>query len=447
MQENICSAEEAEPPARLPAALVRRNDREAQLGVHTILPEINRSRLTPLIGVPVNRQLPENPQSLNFRNQFYPEVTGNQWNNWRWQLRNRITTVGGLERIIRLSNDERLALICEGHSLPVAITPYYASLLDKNDPQQPLRRTVVPVLTENLWSAGESEDPLGEDHDSPVPGVIHRYPDRALFLVTEFCSTYCRYCTRSRLVGRSHRMVFHKNQWDRAIAYIEATPAIRDVLLSGGDPLTLPDEKLEYLLSRLRQIPHVEMIRIGTKIPVVLPHRITPALTRMLRRYHPLWMSIHFTHPDELTPEVREACTRLADAGIPLGSQTVLLAGVNDRVDTMKSLVHGLMRIRVRPYYLYQCDPILGSSHFRTPVEKGLEIIRGLRGHTTGYAVPSYVIDAPGGGGKIPLLPEYLVGREDQDLLLKNYVNRIYRYPDTVGCLEGADPSPGGKQS
>ncbi|MDP4855947.1 MAG: KamA family radical SAM protein, partial [Desulfobacterales bacterium] len=355
--------------------------------------------------------------------------------------------VGGLERIIRLSNDERLGLYGDGNSLPVAITPYYASLLDKNDPQQPLRRTVVPVLTENLRSAGEFEDPLAEDHDSPVPGVIHRYPDRALFLVTEFCSTYCRYCTRSRLVGRSHRMVFHKNQWDRAIAYIEATPAIRDVLLSGGDPLTLPDEKLEYLLSRLRQIPHVEMLRIGTKAPVVLPHRITPALTRMLRRYHPLWMSIHFTHPDELTPEVREACTRLADAGIPLGSQTVLLAGINDRVETMKDLVHGLMRIRVRPYYLYQCDPILGSSHFRTPVEKGLEIIRGLRGHTTGYAVPSFVIDAPGGGGKIPLLPEYLVGREDQDLLLKNYADRIYRYPDTVGCLEGADLSPGGEQS
>jgi lysine 2,3-aminomutase len=242
-------------------------------------------------------------------------------------------------------------------------------------------------------------------------------------------------------------MVSQKKQWDRAIAYIEATPAIRDVLLSGGDPLTLPDEKLEYLLSRLRQIPHVEMLRIGTKAPVVLPHRITPALTRMLRRYHPLWMSIHFTHPNELTPEVREACTRLADAGIPLGSQTVLLAGINDRVETMKDLVHGLMRIRVRPYYLYQCDPILGSSHFRTPVEKGLEIIRGLRGHTTGYAVPSFVIDAPGGGGKIPLLPEYLVGREDQDLLLKNYADRIYRYPDTVGCLEGADLSPGGEQS
>jgi lysine 2,3-aminomutase len=429
----------------MPATLIRADAGKAQFDKHNILPDINRSKLMSLTRVPVNRQLPENPQSLNFRKQFYPEVTGAQWNNWRWQLRNRITTVGGLERIIRLSNDERLALICEGHSLPVSITPYYASLLDKNDSQQPLRRTVVPVMTENLRSAGESEDPLGEDHDSPVPGVIHRYPDRALFLVTEFCSTYCRYCTRSRLVGKRHHMVFQKKQWDQAIAYIAATPAIRDVLLSGGDPLTLPDEKLDYLLSHLQQIPHVEMLRIGTKIPVVLPHRITPALTRMLRRYHPLWMSIHFTHPEELTPEVREACTRLADAGIPLGSQTVLLAGVNDRVETMKDLVHGLLRIRVRPYYLYQCDPILGSSHFRTPVAKGLEIIRGLRGHTTGYAVPSFVIDAPAGGGKIPLLPEYLVGHEDRDLLLKNYADRIYRYPDTVGCPQGAEPSLGGE--
>jgi lysine 2,3-aminomutase len=444
MLENICSTEEAEPPGTMLAAAAEPGARLAQHCEHNILPDINRSRLTSLTGLPLNRQLPENPQTLNFRKQCYPDVTSHQWNNWRWQVRNRITTVGGLERIIRLSDNERIALISDGHSLPVAITPYYASLLDKHDPQQPLRRTVVPVLTETLQSAGESEDPLGEDDDSPVPGVIHRYPDRALFLVTEFCSTYCRYCTRSRLVGKSHRMVFQKKQWDQAIAYIEATPAIRDVLLSGGDPLTLPDEKLEYLLSRLRNIPHVEMLRIGTKVPVVLPHRITPALTRMLKRYHPLWMSIHFTHPDELTPETREVCTRLADAGIPLGSQTVLLAGINDRVYTIKALVQGLVRIRVRPYYLYQCDPILGSSHFRTPVEKGLEIIRGLRGHTTGYAVPSFVIDAPGGGGKIPLLPEYFIGREDQDLLLKNYANRIYRYPDTIGCPQGIDPSVGG---
>lgn len=444
MKENICSNEEAEPLGTMLASLARPVADATQLLEHNKLININHSRTTSLTRVHASRHLPENPRTLEFRRQFYPEVTESQWSNWRWQLRNRITTIGELGRSLRLSSDEHLAMICEGSSLPVAVTPYYASLLDGQDPQQPLRRTVVPVMTETIRSPGESEDPLCEDNDSPVEGVIHRYPDRVLFLVTEFCSTYCRYCTRSRMVGKRHRMTSQVKMWDRAIAYIEATPAIRDVLISGGDPLTLSDEKLEYLLSRLRRIPHVEMLRIGTKAPVVLPHRITPALTRMLRRYHPLWMSIHFTHPAELTSEVREACTRLADAGIPLGSQTVLLAGINDQVDTMKRLVQGLLRIRVRPYYLYQCDPILGSSHFRTPVEKGLEIIRGLRGHTTGYAVPSFVIDAPAGGGKIPLLPEYVVGREDQDLLLKNYANRIYRYPDTVGCPDGTDPSTGG---
>jgi lysine 2,3-aminomutase len=242
------------------------------------------------------------------------------------------------------------------------------------------------------------------------------------------------------LVGQKQRAAFHPEYWEKAISYIESTPEIRDVLLSGGDPLTLPDSRLEYLLFRLRQIPHVEIVRIGTKVPAVLPHRITVALTRMLKRYHPLWMSIHFTHPDELTLEVGEACRRLADAGIPLGSQTVLLAGINDRVETMKQLVHGLLKIRVRPYYLYQCDPISGSAHFRTPVKKGLDIIRGLRGHTTGYAVPSFVIDAPGGGGKIPLLPEYAAGRDGDDILLKNYAGLTYRYPDPGGCLAADGP-------
>ena len=315
-------------------------------------------------------------------------------------------------------------------SLPVSITPYYASLLDENDPNQALRRTVVPVMGEYIALPSESPDPLGEENDSPVPGVVHRYPDRVMFLVTEYCSTYCRYCTRSRMVGTRRKTGLPIEHWDRALDYIEKTPRVRDVLLSGGDPLTLSDEKLEYLLKRLRRIPHVEMLRIGTKVPVVLPHRITFSLTRMLRRYHPLWMSIHFTHPDELTPEVEEACAQLADAGIPLGSQTVLLAGINDRVDIMKKLVHGLLRFRVRPYYLYQCDPIIGSAHFRTPVQKGLEIIQGLRGHTSGYAVPSYVIDAPGGGGKIPLLPDYVVGRQGNDMLLRNYEGGVYSYPD-----------------
>jgi len=338
-----------------------------------------------------------------------------------------------LSRILRLSEDEREAVVRRPVGPPVAITPYYANLLDEDDPLQPLRRTVVPVTAEYYRSPGEAADPLGEDEDSPVPGLVHRYPDRVLFLVTAFCSTYCRYCTRSRIVGNEAETRFGGCQWERAISYIEETPVVRDVLLSGGDPLTLSDERLESLLCQLRRIRHVEIIRIGTKVPVVLPQRITPGLARMLKRYHPLWMSIHFTHPDELTPEVAEACARLADAGLPLGSQTVLLAGVNDDVETMKCLVHGLLKMRVRPYYLYQCDLISGSSHFRTPVEKGLEIIRGLRGHTTGYAVPTYVIDAPRGGGKIPLLPEYVCGRDENGLLLRNYEGRMLYYPDPGG--------------
>ena len=264
--------------------------------------------------------------------------------------------------------------------------------------------------------------------------MIHRYPDRVLFLVTDFCSTYCRYCTRSRILSRKSGGYINKAQWERAIAYIEGNPSVRDVLLSGGDPLTLSDENIDWLLSRLRRIPHVEFLRIGTKVPMVLPQRITPSLTRTLKKYHPLWISIHCTHPDELTPEANQAFERLADAGIPLGSQTVLLAGINDNVETMKRLFHGLLKNRVKPYYLYQCDPIPGSAHFRTTVDKGLEIISGLRGYTTGYAVPTYVIDAPGGGGKIPLLPEYVVGRDGNDLVLKNYKGDIYRYPDQQGC-------------
>ena len=381
-------------------------------------------------GVP---RLHTNLRTTAFRRRFFPEVSNTQWNDWQWQLRYRITHPIEMQRIFRLSDNERHALTCSCASLPVAITPYYASLLEEDDSAQPLRRTVIPVMAEHVHAPGEAKDPLGEDSDSPVFGLVHRYPDRVLFLVTDFCSTYCRYCTRSRMVGAGSHHHFQMKQWKRGIEYIRATPAVRDVLLSGGDPLTLADDKLEWLLHHLRQIPHVELVRIGTKAPVVLPQRITPALTRMLRRYHPVWMSIHFTHPDELTPEVQRACESLADAGIPLGSQTVLLSGINDNVETMKQLCQGLLKMRVRPYYVYQCDPIYGSSHFRTPVEKGLEIIKGLRGHTTGYAVPTYVIDAPGGGGKIPLVPEYINGRDGSDLLLKNYEGHVYRYPDPGG--------------
>src|SRR5262245_50517916 len=333
--------------------------------------------------------------------------------------------------MLRLSEDERTAIERHSGPLPVGLTPYYASLLDENDPLQPLRRTAVKINDEYVLTPGDSGDPLNEDAHSPVPGLVHRYPDRVLFLVTGFCPVYCRYCTRSRMVGHpGGEYRFDTQRWEAAIDYVARTPAIRDVLISGGDPLTVSDEKLEWLLSRLRRIPHVEFLRIGSKIPPALPQRITRTLVRMLKRFHPFWMSIHFTHPDEITPEVAQACERLADAGIPLGSQTVLLAGVNDNVETLKRMFLGLLKLRVRPYYLYQCDPVAGSAHFRVPVARGLEIMRGLRGHTTGYAVPTYVIDAPGGGGKVPMLPDYYVGRDGDTVLLRNYEGRIYRYPD-----------------
>jgi lysine 2,3-aminomutase len=379
-----------------------------------------------------------------FRRRFYPDATLRDWNDWRWQNRNRVRTLADLERMLAITADERDALGRHRGSLPVGITPYYASLLDPADAAQGLRRTVVPVGDEYLRSRGEADDPLGEDGTSPVPGLVHRYPDRVLLLVTNFCSVYCRYCTRARMVGAVGERSIRKHDLEAALDYIERTPVIRDVLLSGGDPLSMDDERLDWILGRLRRIPHVEFIRIGSKQPVVQPQRVTPALARILKRYHPLWMSVHFTHPDELTPEVAESCGRLADAGIPLGSQTVLLKGVNDDLPTMRRLFQGLLRIRVRPYYLYQCDPISGSAHFRTPVEKGLEIIRGLRGHTTGYAVPTYVIDAPDGGGKIPLSPDYRLGRDGDDLLLTNYAGGSYRYPDPGGQVGSDSPASSG---
>lgn len=372
------------------------------------------------------------PGSAAVRARAFPEATDAEWNDWKWQLRHRVKDLATLERILTVTDDERTAVSQLGGQLPVGITPYYASLLLRNDPGCGLRKSLVPLTAEFLHGPGESEDPLAEDADMPVPGLVHRYPDRVLFLVTSFCAVYCRYCTRSRLVGKTGEYHFNQKQFEKALAYIEATPEIRDVLISGGDPLTMADDRLEWLISRLRAIPHVEFIRVGSKVPAVLPQRITPALCSMLKKYHPFWMSIHFTHPDEITPEVAQACGRLADAGVPLGSQTVLLRGVNDDPETMKRLMHGLLKIRVRPYYIYQCDPIPGSSHFRTPVETGLRIIEALRGHTTGYAVPSFVIDAPGGGGKIPIMPEYLVGRDGDDVVIRNYEGRTFRYPDPI---------------
>jgi lysine 2,3-aminomutase len=408
------------PRKRLATALMKGN------GQAPPLPRTS-PKIRPTVRFPISRE------SRRFLQQYFPEASADDWNDWRWQSRNRLRTLAKLSQIFRLSDDECDAIARHHGSLPLGITPYYASLMSRDDPLEPLRRTHIPVGGEYLRSPGESDDPLHEDADSSVPGLVHRYPDRVLFLATGFCSTYCRYCTRSRMVGEpGGEYSFSVSQWDRALAYVEAHPEIRDVLISGGDPLTLADDKLDYLLSRLHAIAHVEFVRLGTKVPVVLPQRVTRDLVRTLKRHHPLWVSIHFTHPSELTPEVTEACGRLADAGIPLGSQTVLLRGINDDSAVLKTLFHGLLQRRVRPYYLYQCDPITGSAHFRTSVTKGLEIMRDLRGHTTGYAVPTYVVDAPGGGGKIPLLPDYVVGREQDDLLLRNYEGKVYRYHDPV---------------
>jgi lysine 2,3-aminomutase len=364
-----------------------------------------------------------------FRRRFFPNISDKQWNDWHWQINNRIRTSLQLHNFLTLSVEEQAALDSFRAKLPIGITPYYMSLLSLDDATSPLRRCVIPTIHEFISTPEEADDPLGEEHQSPVPGLVHRYPDRVLLLALDFCSTYCRYCTRSRVVGHGS---LHptRARLEKAFDYIRVNPQIRDVLISGGDPLTMSDERLNWILTNLRNIPHVEIVRIGTKVPAVLPQRITPQLVRMLRRHHPLLMSLHFTHPDECTPEAYKACSMLADAGIPLGSQTVLLSGINDRVETMRDLVHNLLKMRVRPYYLYQCDPISGSSHFRTTVEKGLEVIRGLRGFTSGYAVPTYVIDAPGGGGKIPLMPDYTVGRDGNELVLRNYRGEIFRYPD-----------------
>jgi lysine 2,3-aminomutase len=430
-------AEALEPPSPRPA-------REISLPLSSLnnRPAQQRPAAKPagVLNLDERRErFPASAESRAFRTRFFPAAEPTEWDDWRWQLRSRVRTLAQLERIFALSDDERAAVGRRSGALPVGITPYYASLMSRDDPAEALRRTHIPVGNEYVRTPGEDDDPLGEDHDFAVPGLVHRYPDRVLFLSTGFCSTYCRYCTRSRAVGNpGGEYHFGNKQWDAALAYIAEHPEIRDVLISGGDPLTLADEKLDYLLGRLKAIRHVEFVRLGSKVPVVLPMRITRSLIRVLRKHKPLWFSIHVTHPRELTPEVTEAFDRLADAGVPLGSQTVLLKGVNDDVALMKTLMQGLLRRRVRPYYLYQCDPISGSSHFRTPVEKGIEIIRGLRGHTTGYAVPHFVVDAPGGGGKIPLLPDYVIGRAGDDLLLTNYEGGTYRYPDPQGTL-GAD--------
>lgn len=360
---------------------------------------------------------------------FWPDATPSEWNDWRWQLRHRVSTLQAAESLLRLTPAEREGLQLAAHKLAFAVTPHFFNLIEADNPACPIRRQVIPLPSEAYAAPEEMADPCGEDAHMPVPGLVHRYPDRVLLLVTSRCASYCRYCTRSRLVSGASGQELDTD-FEEAFAYLENHAEIRDVLLSGGDALLLSDDKLRKILARLRAIPHLEFLRIGSRVPIFLPQRITPELCAMLREFHPLWMSVHVNHPRELTAEVRDALGRLADAGIPLGNQSVLLTGVNDDPDTMRALIHKLLRCRVRPYYLYQCDLIRGSAHLRTTVAKGLEIIEKLRGHTSGYAVPQFVIDAPGGGGKVPVSPGYVLYHDSEKIVLRNYEGRVFEYPE-----------------
>lgn len=358
---------------------------------------------------------------------IYKDVNPLDWEDWHWQVKNRISTLEALSEIIKLTPEEEQGIKRASGKMMMAITPYWATLMDPDDPNCPLRRQAVPTIHESFIGPHEMIDPCAEDRDSPAPCLVHRYPDRVLLLATEQCAMYCRHCTRRRLVG-DKKEINIATRFDKAIDYIKANRKIRDVLISGGDPFMLEDDSLENLIQKMRTIPHVEFLRIGTRMPVNLPQRITQSLISMLKKYSPIFISIHFNHPKEVTKRCKIACDMLADAGMPLGSQTVLLKGINDRPFIMRKLMHELLQIRVRPYYIYQCDPVRGTSHFRTPVAVGINIIEKLRGHTSGYAVPTYVIDGPGGGGKIPVGPNYVLSQAKGKYVLRNYKGKIYTY-------------------
>ena len=366
---------------------------------------------------------------MSLKDKFFSSVSMEDWNDWKWQVRNRIESVDELKKYIPLTKEEEDGVARCLETLRMSITPYYLSLMDEKNPNDPIRKQAVPISLELHRSASDQEDPLHEDGDSPVPGLTHRYPDRVLLLMTDQCSMYCRHCTRRRFAGQTDAAV-STSQIDGAIEYIRNTPQVRDVLLSGGDALLISDDKLEYTIKRLREIPHVEVIRIGSRVPVVMPQRITEDLVNMLKKYHPIWLNTHFNHPSEITEESKKACELLANAGIPLGNQSVLLAGVNDCMHVMKKLVNDLVKIRVRPYYIYQCDLSMGIEHFRTPVAKGIEIIEGLRGHTSGYCVPTFVVDAPGGGGKTPVMPNYVISQNHNKVILRNFEGVITTYDE-----------------
>lgn len=373
---------------------------------------------------------------VNRRKELFPQVTDEQWNDWHWQVKNRIETLDQLKQYISLTEEEQEGVRVALKTLRMAITPYYLSLIDPNNPNDPVRRQAIPSIKETHQASADLLDPLHEDEDSPVPGITHRYPDRVLFLITDMCSMYCRHCTRRRFAGQKDANV-GLDLIQQGIDYIARTPQVRDVLLSGGDCLMVSDEVLESIIKRLRAIPHVEIIRLGSRTPVVCPMRITDKLVNMFKQYHPIWLNTHFNHPNECTPEAAEACAKLANAGIPLGNQSVLLRGVNDDTRVMKKLVQRLVQMRVRPYYIYQCDLSMGLEHFRTTVSKGIEIIENLRGHTSGYAVPTFVVDAPGGGGKTPVMPQYVISQAPGKVVLRNYEGVITTYTEPMDYTPG----------
>ncbi len=369
---------------------------------------------------------------------MFPHVSDEQWNDWHWQVRNRIETLEDLKKYISLTAEEEEGVKKTLTTLRMAITPYYLTLIDTSNPHCPVRKQAIPTGAETHQADADLLDPLHEDEDSPTPGLTHRYPDRVLFLVTDMCSMYCRHCTRRRFAGQNDSESPNE-RIEKALEYIAGAKEVRDVVLSGGDALMISDSKLEYIIKRLREMEHIEIIRIGSRVPVVCPQRITPELVQMLSKYHPIWLNTHFNHPQEFTPESRLACERLANAGVPLGNQSVLLRGINDCTYVMKELVHGLVKMRVRPYYIYQCDLSMGLEHFRTPVSKGIEIIESLRGHTSGYAVPTFVVDAPGGGGKIPVMPQYVISQAPGKVVLRNFEGVITTYTEPVNYSDGCE--------
>lgn len=356
-------------------------------------------------------------------------ATDAEWQDWHWQLRNRITDFETLQKYIELLPEEQAVTNSSAFSFRMAITPYYLSLIDHSNPNDPIRLQAIPRIAEGAISHVDMADPLHEDADAPVPGMTHRYPDRVLLLLTDQCAMYCRHCTRRRKAGE-HDAPMPRENVDKAIQYIKDHKEIRDVILSGGDPLTLGDERLDEVLGRLAEIEHVDIVRIGSRLPVVLPQRITDSLLNVLRKYKFVWLNTHFNHPNELAEENVRALARLAETGVVMGNQSVLLKGINDHVDVMKQLLHKLVRNRVRPYYIYQCDLSEGIAHFRTPIAKGIEIMESLRGHTSGLCIPTYVVDAPGGGGKIPVMPNYIISQMPGRVILRNYEGFITAYTE-----------------